>query len=96
MKRESWILTEEICTYYRVEETFIQALHEHEIVHLKVVEQRSYFPMEEIREFEKMRRLHYDMNINLEGLAAIKELLHKMNRLKNENLQLKNRLRIYE
>lgn len=96
MKREGWILTKEICTYYWVEETFIQALHEHEIVHLKVVEQKTYFPMEEITAFERMRRLHYDMNINLEGLAAIHDLLNKLNSLKDENLQLKNRLRLYE
>lgn len=96
MKSESWILTEEICSYYRVEETFIQALHENELIHLKVEERKTYFPMEEIRSFERLRRLHYEMNINLEGLAAISELLGKVKKLRQENRQLKNRLRLYE
>ncbi|HLS31421.1 MAG TPA: chaperone modulator CbpM [Flavobacteriaceae bacterium] len=96
MNLEDFILTDEICTHYRVEETFILALHEHDLIHLAVVERKYYLPIEQIGEFEKMRRLHYEMNINLEGLEVVKNLLDKVNRLNQEKLRLENRLRLYE
>lgn len=96
MNLEDFILTDEICTHYRVEETFILALHERDLIHLAIVERRRYLPIEQISEFEKMWRLHYEMNINLEGLEAVKNLLDKLSRLKQEKLSLENRLRLYE
>lgn len=96
MNLEEWILAEEICLHYKVEETFIHALHDSEIIHLRTVKRKSYLPMDEIREFEKMRRLHYEMDINLEGLEAIKRLLDTIKDLQSDNRRLKNRLRIYE
>lgn len=96
MKYEEWILIDEICVHYQVEQSFLEALNENEMIHLKRVAQKTYLSMEEIGHFEKMRRLHYEMNINLEGLEVIQLLLDKMSRLKNENRQLRNRLRIFE
>lgn len=96
MNLEDFIRTDEICTHYRVEETFILALHEHELIHLAVVERKRYLPIAQINEFEKMRRLHYEMDINLEGLEAVKNLLDKLDELKQEKVRLENRLRLYE
>lgn len=96
MNLEDFILTDEICTHYRVEETFILDLHERDLIRLTVVGRKRYLPIEQIRDFEKMRRLHDEMNINLEGLEAVKNLLDKLNRLKKEKIKLENRLRLYE
>lgn len=96
MNLEDFILTDEICTHYRVEETFILALDERELIHLTIVERKRYLPIDQITEFERMRRLHYEMDINLEGLEAVKDLLNKVVRLKQEKQRLENRLRLYE
>lgn len=96
MKFDKLILTDDICTHYHVEHTFIRALHESGIIHLTTVERREYLPVEKIGEFEKMRRLYYEMDINLEGLEAIQNLLEKVQDLQQEKQRLKNRLRLYE
>lgn len=96
MNLEDFILADEICLRYRVEENFIFALHESELIHLRVFEKRYYLPIEQIKDFEKMRRLYYEMEINLEGLEAIKNLLDTIHQLQKEKLQLENRLRLYE
>lgn len=96
MKIEDFILTDEICRYYRVEEKFILALHDSELIHLETKERKYYLPLAEIKEFEKMRRLHYEMNINIEGLEAIQNLLETVRRLQHEKRSLENRLRLFE
>ncbi len=96
MNSAEWILIEDICRHYKVEYTFVQALNESELIHLKMIEKQRYLPLSEINEFEKMRRLHYEMDINLEGLEAIQNLLETVQQLQRENRQLRNRLRLYE
>lgn len=96
MNLEDFITTEEICTRYQVEHTFISSLHESGLMHIVIVEKTEYVPLEEVSEFEKLRRLHYDLNINLEGLEAIQHLLEQVKKLQKQNLQLRNRLNLYE
>src|SRR5699024_5625259 len=96
MTLDDLILTDDICTHYHVHETFIRALDESEIIHLKTIERKRYLPVDEIKEFEKMRRLHYQMDINLVGLEAIKNLLETIKDLQREKRRLENRLRLYE
>lgn len=96
MNLEDLIPTEEICTRYKVEHTFINSLHESGLVHIITIEKTSYVPLEEVSEFEKLRRLHYDLEINLEGLEAIHHLLQQVKKLQKQNQELKNRLNLYE
>lgn len=96
MNLDDLILMDEICTHYHVERRFVRALHDSDIIPIETVKQKEYIPTEKISEFEKMRRLHYEMNINLEGLEAIRDLLHKVEKLQQEKQHLKNRLRLYE
>jgi uncharacterized membrane protein len=96
MNFENLILTDDICTHYHVEHRFIHALSESGIIQLEIVERKEYLPVKHISEFEKMRRLYYEMDINLEGLEAIQSLLEKVQRLQRDKQELKNRLRLYE
>lgn len=41
-------------------------------------------------------RLHYDLEINIEGIDAIYNLLEQVNSLRKEITTLNNRLRLYE
>ena len=45
---------------------------------------------------EKIIRLHYDLEINMEGIEVIKNMLDKMEALQDEVRKLQNRLNIYE
>lgn len=96
MNLNELIIIEEVCTRYRVERTFIHSLDESGLIEIVRVEQKEYLPTDKIGEFEKMHRLHHDLEINVEGLQAIQHLLKQVKQLQKANRRLKNRLSLYE
>lgn len=96
MNLEDLIATEELCERYKVEHTFIRSLNESGLIEVITIERREYIPWDHMADFEKMRRLHYELNINLEGLEAVQHLLKQVVKLQKKNQQLKNRLSLYE
>ncbi len=96
MKKEDLIPADEICIKYEVERQFVSSLYESGIIEIVTVEQIEYIHSDHLAEFEKMMRLHRDLDINLEGLEAINRLLQKIRQLQKDNLALKNRLGLYE
>ncbi|MGF7231538.1 chaperone modulator CbpM [Arachidicoccus sp.] len=85
-----------ICTHYNAEISFIHSLHEFGLVEIISGEATMFIPEEQVKEIERMIHLHYDLNINIEGIDAIAHLLEKMENLNNEMISLKNRLSRYE
>ena len=84
------------CTHYDVPTTFINQLEDYELIEIVVSEQDQYIKVTQINEVEKMIRLHYDLNINLEGLDAVYNLLKRVETLQSEITSLNNKLRLYE
>lgn len=85
-----------LCVHYQADTDFFNALQEYELVEIIQVEQVPCIPMEQIKDVETLVHLHYDLNINLEGLDVISHLLTKMQELHQELNQVKSRLRGYE
>ena len=96
MNLDELIATEELCERYSVEHTFIRSHNNSGLLEVITVEKTEYVHCDKMAEFEKMLRLHYDLEINLEGLEAIKHLLDRLSNLKEENVNLRNRLGLYE
>ena len=96
MRIEDLVTTDEICAKYKVENTFISNLHESGLIEIVTVEQTQYIHCDKMAELERFMRLHYDLNINLEGLEAISHLLKQLQKLQKKNQELKNRLGLYE
>lgn len=96
MNLEDLIATEELCDRYKVEHTFIRSLNESGLIEVITIERKEYITWDKMADFEKLRRLHYELNINLEGLEAVQHLLEQVVKLQKKNQQLKNRLNIYE
>lgn len=57
-----------------------------------LIEEVPYLPPEELPEVEQLMRLHYDLNINMEGLDAVRHLLKRNEALQREIQVLRNRL----
>ena len=96
MNLDQFIATEELCERYSVEHTFIRSLNNSGLLEVVTVEKREYVHCDKMADFEKLLRLHYDLDINLEGMEAIKHLLDRVTQLREENLALRNRLGLYE
>ena len=96
MKKENLIPADEIFIKYEVERQFVSSLSESGVIEIVRVEETEYLHCDHLGEFEKMMRLHKDLDINLEGLEAISHLLRQIKQLQKDNLKLKNRLGLYE
>lgn len=96
MNNEQLIPVQQICIYHEVEYGFIHTLHEHGLIVMTTQGNEQYIAREQMPHLERMIRLHYDLDINVEGLDAIMHLLEQMDAMKHEMNTLKNRLLLYE
>jgi len=96
MKNEELIPADEICVRYQVERQFVSSLYESGIIEIVTVQETEYIHCDHLADFEKMMRLHKELDINLEGLEAINHLLKQIQDLQKDNIRLRNRLGLYE
>ena len=96
METKNLISIQQFCKHYNVPITFINALNEYELVEIIVSKSEHYLKITQLHEVEKMMRLHYDLDINLEGIDAIYNLLKQVVSLQDEITSLKNRLDFYK
>jgi hypothetical protein len=85
-----------VCEHYSIPVAFIIRLQEFQLIELTLKKDVFFIHKTQIIEVEKIVRLHYDLEINIEGIDAIYNLLDQVNTLKNEIKILNNRLRLYE
>ena len=96
MSNDPLIPAEQFCAQHNVELSFISTLQENGLIQVVTVEQTQFIPEDHLPELEKLVRLHYDLDINLEGLEAITYLLQRIEILQNELRQTRNQLRLFE
>ena len=96
METQNIIAAEVYCEYYEIEHSFIEALQQSGLLSTEVIEDKIYLQPEQLPEVEKYTRLHYDLNINLEGIETIAHLLNHIQHLQREVIQLQNKLSVYE
>jgi len=95
MQSEDMIVLDEFCVSHELDVSFIRSLEEHGLVEIVSVNQVSYINMDELPQLEKIVRIHDELNVNPEGIDAIKNLLQRIEDLQNEIATLKNRLSFY-
>lgn len=96
MTDEQLIAADELCRYYNIEISFIHSLQDHELIEINTIEEKRFIPRDKLPDLEKLVHLHYDLDINLEGIEAITHLLNKVKMMQEEIAALKNKLRVYE
>ncbi|TCD01519.1 chaperone modulator CbpM [Pedobacter psychroterrae] len=92
MENENLVLIAKFCLHYGVEPSFISALHDFGLISRLEIYQEHYLSVDDIRDVERMARLHYDLGINLEGIDAIATLLKQIDVLQQELMVAKNGL----
>ena len=94
--QENLISTDDFCSHYKVEYTFINSLKEHGLIEITTIDQHSFINHDHLKNIEKLFRLHYDLDINLEGIEAITYLLNRVKNMEEEIICLRNKLSLYE
>jgi hypothetical protein len=96
MQKEELIPAAEFCASHNIEISFVRTLQQSGLIEMATVQETGFIPAEQLQQLEKIVRMHYEMDINLEGIETITHLLQRIGRQQQEILQLKNKLRIYE
>lgn len=93
---ENLIPASELCKKYDVEISFLYTLRDTGLIQLIKYEESECLPGDQLNDLERLLRMHYDLDINIEGIETINHLLERIRNLQDEIIRLKNRLRLYE
>lgn len=96
MENENLIPVVDICRIYNIEAGFLEALNECGLVSFTRLNAVHYVHRDEIQPLERLIRLHYDLEINLEGIEAIAHLLNRVELLQEELRVTRNKLKRFE
>lgn len=87
---------EEFCTHYNIEYNFLELLREHDLIKIININEQHYLHVDALSNLETLLRMHYDLNINLEGIEVINNLLSRVNNMHQQIMHLRNKLKVYE
>lgn len=98
MEHSNLIAVQTFCSSHEIGTDFIYSISEIgliELVHLDE-EEDDFIAETQLSNLEKTVRLHKDLHINSEGIAAVFDLLEQLNSLNHEVIRLRNKLEIYQ
>ncbi len=95
MENEQLITADELCFHYNMDQSFIEALNEAGLIQVTTVEEKCFVHPSQLHDLERFSRMHYELQINIEGIEAIAHLLKRVEQMQNEMNQLASRLKIY-
>ena len=90
------ISAKEFCANHHIEVSFVRTLRDSGLIEITTIEQTEYLQANQLKELESIVHLHYELDINLEGIETIYHLMQRMNSMHDELTTLRNRLRFYE
>jgi hypothetical protein len=90
---EQLVPANEFCIHHQVEMNFIYSLRDYGLIDVISNEGNDYLSAEKLNELEKIIRLHYDLDVNMEGIDVILHLLKQLENAERELGQLKSRLK---
>ena len=95
MEENEMIRVELICSSYDIDPGFIDSLLDFGLIEITELDSQRFIPVHCVVDLEKMIRLHYDLNINLEGIDTILHLLQRISRLQDELNMARNKMIFY-
>lgn len=96
MNKVNLIPANEFCASHNIEISFIDSLQETGLIEITTIKDTDYIQESQLYDLEKIVRLYYELDINLEGIDTVFHLLQRINDMQDEITLLKNRLRLYE
>ena len=88
MEQTYFISVEECCSHYNVEVEFIDSLEAHGLLEPVIKDDHRYLEQDHLQKLEKFINMHYEMDINLEGIEVIARLLERMEAMQQKMRRL--------
>jgi hypothetical protein len=96
MQNENLVPAAVCCEHYNIELSFIRSLQQYGFIKIISVNSNEFIDADELQTLEKLIRMHYELDINMQGIEAINNLLERVQSLQDEIAYIKSRLNIYE
>jgi chaperone modulatory protein CbpM len=96
MQTEEMIAASEFCIHHHIDPSFLYSLKDAGLIEISIVQEKIFIPESQLYNVEKLVRLYYEMDINLEGIETITHLLQRMHTMQQQITELSNRLSRYE
>lgn len=90
MEEAKNISVTECCVHYQIETSFVRSLNEYGLIELTRSNEEYFINYGQLADLEKYMHLHYDLDINMEGMEAISHLLNRIRGLQAEITRLQN------
>lgn len=75
---------------------FIDSLHEVGLIRVVGLDEERFIEYDDLPDLEQFIRWHYEMDINVEGIDALRHMLEKVRSLQSEIAQLRHELQFYK
>ena len=89
------ISIQQFCFHYDIPKSFIVTLSDIQLIELIEDESDLHIRIEDVARIEKLMRIHYELNVNFEGLDIINNLLNQINSLHQRIDELQNKVAFY-
>lgn len=96
METKDLIPIHDFCVHHNIEISFILSMNKSGLVDIIHIEEKLFLPISQLSHLEKFARLHYDLDINVEGIETINHLLQTIDSLQKDIARLNERLILYE
>lgn len=90
------ITLREYCVQYDIEPSFLVELEASGIIYFHAEGGEKYIQEEQFRELDRYIRFYYDLDINMEGIDAIRHLLNRVEQMEQEIKLLRSQLRLHQ
>jgi len=96
MQTDYLIAVDKFCANHNIEISFISSLQQNGLIEITTVKEEEYIDPDQLLLLEKIVRLYYELDINIEGIETINYLLQRIENMHNEIIRLRNQLLLYE
>lgn len=92
-----YITVTEYCIHHHTDSSFIEALAQNGLISLtRAADEQPLIAYDQLLELERYLHWYQELDINLEGIEAIRYLLEKVAKMQDRIHELESRLRQYE
>ncbi|MDP2542103.1 MerR family transcriptional regulator [Tenacibaculum discolor] len=90
------ISVQKVIVHHNLDEQFIESIESFQLIEFVVKDSNKYLHTEQLPILEKIIRLHYDLEVNMQGIDVINNMLDRMDSMHKTIKQLENKLKLYE
>jgi len=96
MSDKELISIQKVIVHHNLDEQFIESIESFQLIEFVVKDSNKYVYTEQLPILEKIIRLHYDLEVNMQGIDVINNMLDRMDSMHKTIQQLENKLKLYE